>query len=672
MKKHNSDCRLRTPVFLLLAILYTLYPAYAQQAPALVIEGGTLIDGNGGAPVRDSVVVIEGNKITAVSRKGQVAYPANAWIIKADGKYVLPGLFDSQNSYSWYFGEAMLNHGVTSTIDVGTTGETAVPYRDAVFHGKVRGPRTFTGVSRLSVNANPLVSTGYENPLTHTRVPKSAEETRQFVRAWIAGGADYILTYDGALPMDYYQAAFEEANKAGKPVFTRAYGPVLFPKDAALLGAANLPHSAGVGIAVAKDPTKFKQGRDDRNELDRYAEMDDSKARDLIQLLVAHHVALVPTFMINFPGYPKDWSQFAAEARQLFTNPELLAYYPANSARSALQSYARIDEGELRARRMKGYQNAMRFHKMFVEAGGHLVVSGNTNDNWVPGVDLHQEMQVMAEAGLTPMQIIMGSTKYPAEMLRKQSLLGTVEPGKLADVIIVNADPLQNIKNLDKIETVIQDGKLVELGYHSNYSSPFSNAAAVTVSVDGLPWAVELKKMSRGIEGGPQRAADEATMPDPASSPQPAIEAINPIIVTQGDSAVVTIKGFNFVRRSAVYFNGKPVLFKPVSATELQVTLDGESLRQAGRFDLVVKNPEPLDAFFVRGMWGSGTSNVAHLIVNYKYGPDVAALACISTGGRFHAELEQICQSVSGSSRLLLSLVISGRFERACARCTGL
>ena len=308
----------RLALLLLLAILGGLTPAQSQQAPALVIEGGTLIDGNGGMPVQDSVVVIQGNRITSVSRKGQAAaYPANAWVIKADGKYVLPGLFDSQNSYSWYFGEAMLNHGVTSTIDVGTTGETAVPYRDAVFHGKAKGPRAFTGVSRLSVNANALVATGLENPLTHTRVPKSAEETRQLVRAWIAAGADYILTYDGALPMDYYQAAFDEANKAGKPVFTRAYGPVLFPKDAALLGSANLPHSAGIGIAVTKDPSKFKEGRDDRNELDRYAEMDDAKARDLIQVLVAHHVALVPTFMINFPGYPKEWAQFAEEARLL-------------------------------------------------------------------------------------------------------------------------------------------------------------------------------------------------------------------------------------------------------------------------------------------------------------------------------------------------------------------
>ena len=94
---------------------------------------------------------------------------------------------------------------------------------------------------------------------------------------------------------------------------------------------------------------------------------------------------------------------------------------------------------------------------------------------------------------------------------------------------------------------------------------------------------------------------------------------MNPIIVTQGDSAVVKLTGFNFVRKSAVYFKGQLVPFRIVSPTEIQVTLDAETLRQAGRFDVVVKNPEPIDPFFVRSMWGNGTSNVAHLIVNYIY-----------------------------------------------------
>ena len=619
MRKSTCNSWRCFALFLPLTIFGGLTCAQAQQAPPLVIEGGTLIDGNGGPPVQDSVVVIQGNKITSVSRKGQATYPANAWVIKAEGKYVLPGLFDSQGSYSWYLGEAMLNHGITSFIDVGTTGETAVPARDAVFHGKARGPRVFTGVSRFSVNANALVSTGLENPLTHTRVPKSVEETRQLTKAWLAAGADYILTYDGALPMDYYKVMFEEANKAGKPVFTRAYGPVLFPKDAALMGSANLPHSAGIGIAVTKDPSKFKQGRDDRNELDRYAEMDDAKARDLIKVLVEHHVNLVPTFMINFPGYPKDWPQFIAEGDQLFSDPEILAYYPAPAIEGAKANLRRSDKGEVRDRRIKGYQNAMRFHKMFADAGGHIVVSGNTNEGWIPGFDLHDEMQIMAEVGLTPMQIIVGSTKYPAEMLRKQDIIGTVEAGKLADVIIVNADPLKDIKNADKINTVIQDGKIVELGYHSTYSVPFNNVAAQTVSVEGLPWAVELKKASRGAEGGPRMAAEGGAAPDPLHSPQPAIEKLDPIMVTEGGPATVTLTGFSFVRKSAVYFKGKPVPFRVVSANKIEVTLDAETLSKAGRFDLVVKNPEPVDPYFVRSMWGNGTSNIAHLIVNFKY-----------------------------------------------------
>jgi len=327
--------------------------------------------------------------------------------------------------------------------------------------------------------------------------------------------------------------------------------------------------------------------------------------------------------MINVPGYPKDWAQFEAESRKLFADPNLRAYYPASSIQSALASFVRIDQGALRERRMKGYQNAMRFHKMFVDAGGHLVVSGNTNDNWVPGLDLHHEMQIMAEAGISPMHIIQGSTEWAAEMIKKQSILGTVEAGKLADVIIVNDDPLQNIRNLDNIDTVIFNGNVLDRGYHPWYSSPFSNVGSYSPTVEALPWVAALKKLNRGgvqaAEGGAQRAASRG-MPDPVNSPQPAIETIDPYMVTEEDAMrAVTIKGFNFVRRSTVYFNGRPVPFRAISSTELQVTLDADNLRTAGRFDLVVKNPEPLDPYWGNRVWGNGTSNQAHLIVNYKY-----------------------------------------------------
>ena len=182
------------------------------------------------------MIVIEGNKITAVSRKGQSTTPPNARVINAAGKFVLPGLWDSQVAYSWYFGEAMLNHGITASIDVGTDQETAVPHRDSVLHGKVLAPRSYTGIVRIG---SQLDETGFEMPLNTIRKPHSLEETREIVRTVLNAGADYVIFYDGAMPFDWYKAGVEEAHKMGKPAFVRAYGPESSRRRRPRLG----PHS---------------------------------------------------------------------------------------------------------------------------------------------------------------------------------------------------------------------------------------------------------------------------------------------------------------------------------------------------------------------------------------------------------------------------------------------
>src|SRR5438105_12855015 len=103
---------------------------------------------------------------------------------------------------------------------------------------------------------------------------------------------------------------------------------------------------------------------------------------------------------------------------------------------SALAAYTDIDQGAVRERRLKGWENVKRFHKMFVDAGGHIAISGNLNDRYVPGLELFQEIRLMHDdVGLTPMQIIVALTKYPSELVQKQDTLGTVEAGKLADLL---------------------------------------------------------------------------------------------------------------------------------------------------------------------------------------------------------------------------------------------
>jgi imidazolonepropionase-like amidohydrolase len=589
----------------------------AQGQGALVIQGGTLIDGNGGAPVPNAVVVVQGNRITAVGRAGQVQIPAGAQTINATGKYVLPGLWDAQVNYAWYWGEVMLNQGVTSTVDIGNGEEVSIAQRDAVNHGKAIGPRQMIGIGHFGGIRGGAMPTGLESPLATRKDPKSPDDARALARRFLGVGADMIMLHDGSYAPEIYQAAFDEAHKAGKPAFCRCGGPKTGPKEGALAGADMYPHSTGIGAAVAKEGTRAN------NELDRYVEMDDAKAADLIKVMVEHHVNLVPTLAHDSPSYPKRWAQFQAEVRKTFQDPNLRAYYEDGNIRAFFATYNRADTGEVRARRERGFANMLRFNKMYDAAGGHVIAGGDTNNEKAPGFILHDEMETMAEAGISSMHVIQGATKWTAEAMRVADKIGTVETGKIADIIVVDADPLADIANLRKVSTVVFDGKPVELGYHAWYGTPFAGGAEDRSSVDNLDWTQSLKQATfRGGAGGGGGANAQA--PDPLESPQPAIEGITPQMISEGSATTtVSLKGFNFVRRSRVYVDGQPVPYRRVSATELQLTVDENLLKRAGRFDVEVVNPDPLSS----PQWGNGHSNKAHLLVPFAFTPIRAASA---------------------------------------------
>src|SRR5262249_48286371 len=150
---HESNDRandMKTTLRLLLLIIVVgSTVTQAQQPATLVIEGGTLIDGNGGAPVADAVLVIQGNRIQNVSRKGQVSYPSTAQVIHAENKYILPGFWEAETVYGWFGGESELMHGVTSISDIATKSEVAMLHREAVNRGRTGGPRTFIGTGYL-------------------------------------------------------------------------------------------------------------------------------------------------------------------------------------------------------------------------------------------------------------------------------------------------------------------------------------------------------------------------------------------------------------------------------------------------------------------------------------------------------------------------------------------
>ena len=327
--------------------------------------------------------------------------------------------------------------------------------------------------------------------------------------------------------------------------------------------------------------------------------MDDSKAEELIELMVERNVYLEPDFIVLGRGYHKNKDKYELQDYRLFNRHEL-SYVPERSRKRILGTYHHIDDydEEEYELRKKGYQNMLRFMKMFVDAGGKVMTGTDTGGWAVPGLGLHHEMEILAdEVGMTPMQVVMAATKLPAEGFRVLDELGTIEEGKLADMVIVNANPLQAISNLQEIEWVIKDGQLIDTTYTASFKNPMPRGA-----VEGSAWVRALGRQSfQGTEFG---------------QPQPGIESISPNMVIAGDPMMLlTIRGVNFTRESLVIVGEQPVPFQLISNNEIQANIDAALIHQVGTYPVFIKNPEPLQ----RPEWGNGTSNKAHLIVNYSY-----------------------------------------------------
>jgi imidazolonepropionase-like amidohydrolase len=602
MRRHSlaSICR-----FIFFAALFQCSFALAQEGDTkvLVIEGGTLIDGNGGNPVEDAFVVIRGNRIESVGSGSGAPYPAGAQVIDAKGKYILPGLMDAHCHYAGWMAELNLNYGVTSIFSIGSGGPWALAQRDAINAGKIPGPRTFVAVGSLAGGRISALSarSGAAGGLSGRQVAATAEQARDIAGRFIEAGADMIKVHRGP-PIEAYRAAIEEAHRAGLPVVAQPLGPTVYAREAILAGADILEHAAGVSVSIAKDPSKWEGfGSIEKHSLSPmpFADMDDAKADVLIKLMVKKNVYLEPDFVAMGRGFHKNRDKFELQDLRLL-NSHALSYVPERRRLRILNTYHHFDDLEPAERELRNsaYQNMLSFFNRFVAAGGKVMTGTDTGGWAVPGLGVHHEMEILAdEAGLTPMQVIQATTRNIAEGFRILDQLGTIEEGKLADIVIVNEDPLEQISNLQDIEWVIKDGDLVDRTFNASFQNPLPRGGT-----EGSAWVRALGAQSmQGTEFG---------------QPQPGIKSISPGVVTEGDATLtLTIQGVNFTKESLVYFGEKSVPYRRVSDTELEAVVDARLISAVGTYPVTVRNPEPLQ----RPEWGNGTSNKAHLLVNYSY-----------------------------------------------------
>jgi imidazolonepropionase-like amidohydrolase len=423
------------------------YCAVAAQERTLVLEGGTLIDGTGKPAIPDAVVVVEGARIKTVGVRGRVQYPAGANVIRANGRTILPGLIDGHVHLRDYQVPMFLPYGITTIADIHNDTAWSIAQREALKSGRMKGPRLFVSGARVT---GPLGA-----PTTDGSYVTTVEEARAYVRKLNAAGVDHVKV-DLTITDDQLRAVIEEAKLAG----LRVLGHTQNIRKAVEMGMKHMEHMDTMARALLE-----QEGKDPRPAgTTAEAAVDPKLFPPLIEYLIEQGVYVNPTLYLSWAGGTERWRDWVADAGKLVKNPAL-AFVP-DDAKAAWTR----EPGRARP----GYANVAEFLRKYSEAGGRILAATDTGccAQIVPGLSLHYEMQMLTDMGITPMKAIQGATLWAAEVIGQDRDLGSLEPGKLADFMIIDGDPLRDIGATKNVRTVIKGGEVMETRYDPKWVNP--------------------------------------------------------------------------------------------------------------------------------------------------------------------------------------------------------
>jgi imidazolonepropionase-like amidohydrolase len=575
---------------ILLVALLTLVPASSAQEKTTVIEVGLLIDGSGGEPMKDAVIVIEGKRVRAVGKKGAVNIPRGARVIQAGDKTAFPGLIDSHVHYKEWQGEIYLNHGVTTALAIGSEPiEWIVAQKEGIAQGKIVGPRIFAAGPHLNSprEAERSARSARESisRLRFEVLAKNAEEARKAVRELHGQGAEIIKIFEDSTP-EVIKAASEEAKKLGLPVGGHSIDVYMSGEN----GFTFIEHSHAIVATSIKDPKKRQELHNRRTsrrnplptpEFHYFAEPENFD--EIIGFMVQRNIHWGPTIATTWRALTPKRDQHKERELKFLKQPSLAyipSYFRAN-VESHFAAVEKITDQEFLKRCQVGYEKLSEFIRRFVKAGGRIHTGSDPN-SVLPASGVHTEMEMLVDLGLRPMEALLAATRNPAEMIGKESELGVIKPGSFADLVIVDGNPLQDITKTRSIKMVFKEGTMLKLGYNKDFRNPIPRP-----------------------------------FPD---RPEPEIDDISPKVIAQPDAPVtVKVTGDNFMSTAVVTLDGKPVRTKTEMKSsgypenfertrELIATLDPKSIPRPGTYRVNVVHD---------GMGGS-VSNSMYLVVKFR------------------------------------------------------
>lgn len=446
-------------VFLIL-LTSLLFAVPAQSSEPMALTGVTIIDATGAAPQPGMSLVIEGDRIAALGKTGDVALPPKARIVNAAGKFVIPGLWDMH--VHWYDEPSLplfLANGVTGArIMCGFP--VHLRWRKEVLAGKIVGPRFNL--------AGPIVDGPQPVWLDSLRAG-NANEGRQAVRTIKDAGYDCVKVYN-YLPRDAFLGAAREAARWQIPLV--GHIPLAMNVgEASEAGQRSIEHLSALSLACSSreselrqrwltplDPEAAATAIHLRFDVEAEESFDSAKAATLFAGLVKNGAWVTPTLVVRH--------EHAMLRARVGANDPHAPYLPQSlAARWKTRRAATLER--LGPADFDNYQRSSRKELELVKelhrAGVRLLAGTDTGAlDCYPGFSLQDELELLVQAGLTPLEALQTATRNVGEYLAKQSDVGTIERGKLADLVLLDANPLDDIRNVRKIHAVVANGKLLQ------------------------------------------------------------------------------------------------------------------------------------------------------------------------------------------------------------------
>ena len=428
----------------------------------LILEGATLIDATGAEPRENSVIVIDGDRILRVGRASDFHYPDSAIRRDVSGQFVLPGFIDvhvhvrsrARNETM----QALLEFGVTTVRSPGAGGvDTGLQLRDQVDSGEIRGPRMIAGDAFID---------GSPSRFDWTVSVATPDEIREVVRQQAAAGADLIKLYWDITP-ELMGPAIEEAHSLGLKVVGHLRATSW--TEAAQLGIDSLVHSGADGPTWELVPeTEQLQLRalDYRDYYARWVELvelDGNSMNSLVAALVANDVTVDPTLVMMESLYFGDDPAVLERLEPQRAPPEVLSLWgPEWERRNPFVFSDPMGVVQDFTSGKDVFPIALQIVRTLHERGVRLAAGSDLGMPWItPGVSFHRELELLVQAGISEADAIVIGTRNGAESVGLDNRVGTVEEGKLADLVVLSSDPLEDIHNTRSVKAVYQAGELV-------------------------------------------------------------------------------------------------------------------------------------------------------------------------------------------------------------------